>query len=99
MECVGVHMNIVFTLVWQGGEEWEKHWGTAPISICHCLLSSHTTPPPPPLPPLTLVRPVGPDSGAIGRAVDRYLRGPGFDPQSGLNFICSPVPTQHLMGS
>ncbi|GFR72339.1 Pol polyprotein [Elysia marginata] len=38
-------------------------------------------------------------SGAIGRAVDRYVRGPGFDPQSGLNFICSPVPTQHLMGS
>ncbi|GFR68658.1 hypothetical protein ElyMa_005613600 [Elysia marginata] len=36
---------------------------------------------------------VGVSSGAIGKAVDRYLRGPGFDPQSGLNFICSPVPT------
>ncbi|GFS08576.1 hypothetical protein ElyMa_003017300 [Elysia marginata] len=38
-------------------------------------------------------------SGVIGRAVDRYLRGPEFDPQSALKFICSPVPTQHLMGS
>ncbi|GFR80525.1 hypothetical protein ElyMa_000583800 [Elysia marginata] len=41
----------------------------------------------------------GVTSGAIGRAVDRYPRGPEFDPQSGLNFICSPLPTQHLMGS
>ncbi|GFS18220.1 hypothetical protein ElyMa_001515700 [Elysia marginata] len=42
---------------------------------------------------------LGVSSGAIGRAVDRSLRGPGFDPQTGLNFICSPVPTQHWMGS
>ncbi|GFR58705.1 hypothetical protein ElyMa_001774300 [Elysia marginata] len=46
-----------------------------------------------------LLKGFGVSSGAIGRAVDRYLRGPEFDPQSGLNFICSPVPTQHLMGS
>ncbi|GFR66419.1 hypothetical protein ElyMa_003682000 [Elysia marginata] len=54
MECVGVHMNTVFALVWQGGEEWENHLGTAPINICHCLLSSRTTPP---VPPITLARP------------------------------------------